>query len=371
MNAILVANGIQDIISGIKVEPQDPTQREVWKKDNAKAMFVISTALEDAQHECLLTCTAAAEMWAKLSTTHERASATSKLQLMQKCHEYKMDPNAATSQHIARVENMARQLQDVGENISEIAVMVKLLGSLPQKFQTFVTAWESVDPTRQTLNYLRERLLTEESRISSLDEVTTALASVSTKDEHRKTSQGNQKPNAKKFEVRKSDTECFYCHKRGHLIRDCRKRKASYNRQKKNDIAVLVTSSTDSKVITDSVSNKNEDSILCEDIKNVWLMDSGAFKHITFRREWFAEFRPSQGEQVSMGDNTTCEVKGIGTIPMKRLKDGEWQDINLENYICTTFPTSRKITYLLENVQIKAWMFTFQKELLRSVTKDK
>lgn len=32
-----------------------------------------------------------------------------------------------------------------------------------------------------------------------------------------------------------------------------------------------------------------------------------------------------------MGDNTTCEVKGSGTIPAKRLKNGVWLDINLEN----------------------------------------
>lgn len=163
IKAILVANGIQDIVDGTKPEPRDSVEREQWKRDNAKAMFIISTALEDNQLECLLTCTTAADMWTKLTTTHERASATNKLQLMQKFHEYQMDPTSTISQHIARVENMVRQLLDIGENISDIAIMAKILGSLSSKFHTFITAWESVNPAHQTLSHLRERLLTGES----------------------------------------------------------------------------------------------------------------------------------------------------------------------------------------------------------------
>lgn len=318
LNAILVASGIQDIVNGTKMEPHEPAEREQWKKDNAKAMFIISTALEDNQLECLLTCTTAAEMWRKLSITHEQASASSKLQLMQKFHEYRMDPTSTVSQHIARVENMARQLSDVGENYSEVAIMAKILGSLSSKFQTFITAWDSVDPVRQTLLYLRERLLTEESRMSS-DDVTNALAAVSTKQKtSRSRSVYKNVKHSKSADVNKAETECFYCHKKGHLIRDCYKRKNTnkQRRQPKDDDAIALVAS-----------NLNSN----EDIRNIWYIDSGASKHISFRRDWFAEFHPTEGEMVSMGDEATCEVRGFGTIPAKRFDGTSWHDVNLEN----------------------------------------
>lgn len=250
-----------------------------------------------------------------------------------------MDLGSGISQHVARIENIARQLSDVGENISNVAIMTKILGSLPPKYHSFVTAWKSVNPERQTLNHLRERLLTEESRITPNvtlnDNAVNALASVNVKGKSAKVTQGNQKSSEyKKSELSKTNVECFYCHKKGHLIRDCRKRKANDKHQKekdnKSDVAALIASNTDSSA-RNNCTNKDINSILQEDTRNVWFLDSGASKHISFRREWFNKFCPSQDKLISMGDNTTCEIKGSGTISVKRLKNGVWLDINLEN----------------------------------------
>jgi len=58
-------------------------------------------------------------------------------------------------------------------------------------------------------------------------------------------------------------------------------------------------------------------------IENVWLLDSGASKHMTFRREWFYELQPCEGEYVSLGDGTTCKVMSCGIVLIKRLVDGK------------------------------------------------
>jgi len=49
---------------------------------------------------------------------------------------------------------MARQLEDVGEKVSDVAVMAKILASLPSKYNSLITAWDSVDVENQTLNNL-------------------------------------------------------------------------------------------------------------------------------------------------------------------------------------------------------------------------
>lgn len=58
--------------------------------------------------------------------------------------------------------------------------------------------------------------------------------------------------------------------------------------------------------------------ILEVDKKNAWLTDSGASRHISHRREWFAKFKPSEGSTVVLGDDGECEVTGEGTINIEK-----------------------------------------------------
>lgn len=132
------------------------------------------------------------------------------------------------------------------------------------------------------------------------------LATVSTKVKSSK-SRGIQKPAnyLRSFEINKADVECFYCHKKSHLIQNYYKRKSAGKHKKettRNNAVALITS------------NINP----CKETKDIWYADSGASKHTSFRREWFTEFHSTEGELVTMGDEATCEVKGYGTISTKR-----------------------------------------------------
>lgn len=44
--------------------------------------------------------------------------------------------------------------------------------------------------------------------------------------------------------------------------------------------------------------------ILDLDMKDVWLLDSGASKHMSFYREWFVNLDESYRETVSLGDDS-------------------------------------------------------------------
>ncbi|EZA46813.1 hypothetical protein X777_01500 [Ooceraea biroi] len=130
-------------------------------------MFLISSSMEYAQLESLLTSTTAKDMWDKLSQIHEQKSVTNKLLLTQKFIEYRMGANDSVVSHVAKVQNLARQLADVGENLSEVTVMAKILGSLTSKFSIFQTKWDSVDPERQNLASLQERLIKKEAKLNA------------------------------------------------------------------------------------------------------------------------------------------------------------------------------------------------------------
>lgn len=166
VRAILVAYDLLNIVTGIEVKPETTGElQNVWTKKDAKAMFILSSSMEYSQLEYLVTCNTAVEMWSKLSAIHEQKSASNKLMLTTKFHEYRMTAGDSVAQHIAKIENMANQLKDIDENVSDIMIMAKILGTLPSKYNIFILAWDSVDTAGQTLPRLRERLLREEARI--------------------------------------------------------------------------------------------------------------------------------------------------------------------------------------------------------------
>jgi len=105
---------------------------------------------------------------------------------MTRFHDYKMALNDSITQPVAKIENMARQLKDVGEKVSDITIMAKILGILPAKFSAFVIAWDSVDANNQTLDNLTQRFIKEEGRMNALDEASGVLAAMTVKPNQEK-----------------------------------------------------------------------------------------------------------------------------------------------------------------------------------------
>lgn len=175
---LLMAHGIQDIVDGVRERPNGNAEDaavKTWIKDNAKAMSLISMAMERNQLRELITCTTAREMWTTLRGIYEHKSASSKLLLLQRFHEYRMKPEDSVIQHVANIQNLASQLKDM----HNVEVMAKVLGSLPPKYSTLITAWDSVPIAEQKIGVLLERLIKEENRLSVEGEVTSAFSAIS------------------------------------------------------------------------------------------------------------------------------------------------------------------------------------------------
>ena len=344
MTQIFVASDELDIVNGEKPMPQDCQSAEgkAWIKDNAKAMFFISSSMEYTQLEPLLTSVTAKQMWDKLVAIHSRKSASNKLMLTQKFHEYRMAPTDSVVQHVARVQNMATQLLDLGENLSDTTIMAKVLAGLTAKFSSFQTAWDSVEPERQTIENLQERLLREESRLNADTAEVSAFAAMKvtkTSGEESKTKPKRGKNNRKKIE--KKDIECFVFQKKGHFARQCPQRK--HNKDKDEDKSEHDSGSSRQVAFAAFCANVSETNgqshiehgrykrpddkkrraFLAVKQDDIWYIDSGCSKHVTFRRDWFAEYRPRKdGETIKLGDDGECLVTGEGTVIVDRLVDG-------------------------------------------------
>lgn len=248
-----------------------------------------------------------------------------------------MDTNDSVMQHVAKVRNMANALINLGEQVSDTAIMAKILASLPTKYNALQTAWDSVDVPRQTLDNLLERLIKEENRLTAEDEAATALAALTVKDKGKSIPGANT--SQKGHNNKKRDAECYYCHKKGHFERYCRKKKremnASGDKSERQKTAFTATCAADRERIRQNIDRcgradryikPTEEQVtasLNKDPIEIWLTDSGDYKHITYRRDWFHDFHPTNGISISLGDDGTCQALGTGTIIIERLVDGE------------------------------------------------
>lgn len=99
--------------------------------------------------------------------------------------------------HIS-LANLASQIADVGEKLSEVTIMAKVLGSLTSKNSAFQTTWNS-KPGRQTM---QERLIKEEARLGAESDSNNAFY-------WAKQGKNSEKTKLKEKEHLKKCVECF------------------------------------------------------------------------------------------------------------------------------------------------------------------
>ena len=92
----------------------------------------------------------AKEMWDRLFSIHERSTETqaSIEPTVSRVHD------ESSRYHISKVQNLARQLIDLGESIPNLVIISKILATLPPKYRHFRTAWGIMEEKRQTFDLL-------------------------------------------------------------------------------------------------------------------------------------------------------------------------------------------------------------------------
>ncbi|UYV67549.1 hypothetical protein LAZ67_5001172 [Cordylochernes scorpioides] len=283
MKIILEAKDLLSITDGSEVKPEieDIAKFSNWKMKDAKSKMLITTALEFKYLQQIVNCQTSAEMWKKLSTIYELKSETNKYLLQQRFFEYKMNPNDNIATHISKVETLAQQMKDLGEPISDVALITKIICSLPDKYKNFITAWDSVSSEENSTEI--QQLPTNNSSINNPLKI-------------------------------KRRTHCGYCKKKGHWWKECYKRKEEQKGQQPS-----------SSARDDSCAFSAETSAFLAETKDSWIADSGATDHMTFRREWFSTFEeiPEGVHPVCLGDGKKIYAKDKGNIDIISYVDSQ------------------------------------------------
>ncbi|CAK1594594.1 unnamed protein product [Parnassius mnemosyne] len=221
----------------------------------------------------------------------------------------------------SRVENLAKQLKETGEEISNTAIMTKILSTLPSKYRSLRQAWLSLDPHSQTIQNLTARLLDEEASLTNEEESESALVAM----KHSKPQRKFQNHNMQKISTSGQNNQhrfiCYNCNKRGHFARDCRAPKKS--ERKPQEQKMLAFSA--------------EQCLQSEADIDTWILDSGASAHMSYRRDYFSELmdygKNSGGTTVRLGNKKELVVQGCGNILINRCVNGKWEKSILEDVL--------------------------------------
>ena len=123
MKCALKAKGIYGVIDGSLTKPSATQTEEygVWCKKDAQAMFTLTSAMNMDQITLIETCENAKDMVSTLEAIFEQKSEANRMILHERYPQYKMATSDSIAQHVSKLQNLAKQIQDAGDDITDMA----------------------------------------------------------------------------------------------------------------------------------------------------------------------------------------------------------------------------------------------------------
>ena len=247
------------------------------------------------------------DVWNKLKDQFQKKTWANKLVLRRKLHSLRLKEGESVQDHIKQMTELFNELAVVGAQLDEEDRVVHLLASLPESYDTLVTALEASEKL-PSMEIVIDRLLYEERK--SRDR------------------QGEAETDREGALVLKNKSNwkrgirCHYCRKLGYMQKDC------YERERKNNKSKRPSQRVDKA----SVKKKNEDgncigllasshALAANDSRINGarrIIDSGATCHICCNRMMFDKMEDMDTPQVvTLGDGRSIETTRRGTVQLK------------------------------------------------------
>ena len=198
-----------------------------------------------------------------------------------------------------------------------------LLNTLPDSWKTFRVSITNSSPDGVvSLENVKSSVLNEEMRrkahgTSSHSEVLfTENRGRSQKKEPERSKQNNRSKS------RYKNVECHYCHKTGHIRRNCflwkkeNKDKKGKQKEKHHDNDDHVTSAI---CDDDLIILPEHDSVNLVSDESMWIIDSGATLHVTPRKEFFTSYTSGDFGVLKMVNDGVSKVIGIGDVCLQTI----------------------------------------------------
>ncbi|UYV63705.1 hypothetical protein LAZ67_2005372 [Cordylochernes scorpioides] len=240
-------------------------------------------------------------------------------------HSEPKDPTDDISKDISKLESLWNDMQNEltkQENLKlpESMLMCRIINTLPDEYFDFKSVWESVSKEERSVDNLTQRLRLLEIRIQQRDEcsASSSTALMANAYENKQNMEGKATKSNEKFQKTRETRECYFCHRKGHLAKDCRYAKQKKLKEKEKDETKLkLNSKLSESLISERFNEQDED---------IWIGDSGATNHITRNASFYTSYKDFPTQQtVKVGSNEKLIAYGSGTITIETCVKGKWQ----------------------------------------------
>ena len=182
--------------------------------------------------------------------------------------------------HIMEMRDIVGQLNAMEMTISDGFLVQYILSSLPTQFDQFKVTYNT-QKEKWTINELTLKCVQEEDR---LKEEGLFVVNMVSQNNH-----GSKKPKAKeekkippKKNIKKGGNKCHFCNKKGHIKKDCLKRKNWF--EKRGNLLSLVCFETN----------------FIDVPTNTWWVDTGAVIHVCNNVHGFLTSQPPMSHECNI-----------------------------------------------------------------------
>ena len=227
MRMSLIGKDLWEIVEGTETLPEDANEdrRRRFRKRENHALSSICLSVSESLQIYIREAKSAKEAWECLSGHFEEKTLSRKIMLRRKLYHTVLGKGDMTT-HINNIKTVAENLQNLDDGVSEKDLVMVLMISLPESYNNLITALETLDETKLTWNYVRDRLITEfDRRKSKKSEKDDAL--IVDGDYRKRNRKFQHKGSENKNQQQQTKFKCHYCHKKGHFIKDCKEKAAA------------------------------------------------------------------------------------------------------------------------------------------------
>lgn len=199
---LLIKEDLWHTISSDRLAAPD----EKWLKADRQARATVGLLVEDDQLRHIRDTSSAKEAWTALQSYHQKASLTNQVFLFKKICSMKLSENSDMESHLSAMLNSVDQLAALGETLKEKMIIALLLCSLPESYNTLITALETKSENEITIELVKGKLLDEDRRRKNAKDHTDERDDKALKTYFKKFANTTQKQDVK-------DVTCFFCQK--------------------------------------------------------------------------------------------------------------------------------------------------------------
>ena len=327
---------------------EDAEDKEAWKRKDNIAKWIITTSVDMEHLSMIVNCKTAAEMWERLVSIHEQVSAESVFMMIQQFVDYKYAKEDSIATHIAKIEMMAQNPEDIGQPMSENQIISKLITSLPSEYRHVLTAWKSMPADQKTRKILILRVFEEEAMNKIIkerenDETDSALLVRNNRRDEQMRTDTESKYNNERIKELKRKSKCHNCGEIGHWWQDnvcSRKFDKKFGQigpgSSRSTAKVIETKDTAALVTQSVIHTPLSEALLAKDnAEEIWYADAGATEHMSDNRAAFINFKeiPKGKWPVAIANDQNLWVQGKGDIKIKRRAHDKWLDGTLHDVL--------------------------------------